>query len=103
MVWFGYLFRSDIHCTHIVNFLHRHVTEHFEFFLFNFPLHYLQIIGSGGMSDIHLKSVKHQVQSQGTVGALAWRVKMRLGLHDHGMANCDHLIKQVPSTHLLSK
>jgi hypothetical protein len=40
--------------------------------------------GSGGMSDIHLKSVQHQVQSQRTVGALAWRVKMRLGLHDHG-------------------
>jgi hypothetical protein len=33
MVWYGYLFRSDIHCTHIVNFLHRHVTQHFEFFI----------------------------------------------------------------------
>jgi hypothetical protein len=29
------------------------------------------------MSDIHLKSVQHRVQSQRTVGALAWRVKMR--------------------------
>jgi hypothetical protein len=40
--------------------------------------------GSEGMSDIHLKSVQHRVQSQRTVGALAWRVKMRLGLHNHG-------------------
>jgi hypothetical protein len=33
MVWYGYLFRSYIHCTHIVNFLHRHVTQHFGFFI----------------------------------------------------------------------
>jgi hypothetical protein len=26
MVWYGYLFRSDIHFTHVVNFLYQHVT-----------------------------------------------------------------------------
>jgi hypothetical protein len=83
-VWYGYLFRSDIHFTHVVNILHQHVTQHFKFFPLNLSLHYLQNFGSGGMSDIHLKSAQHQVQSQRTVGALACRVKMRLGLHDHG-------------------
>jgi hypothetical protein len=81
MVWYGYLFRSDIHFTHVVNFLHQHVTQHFEFVIIFFAL--FANFGSGGMSDIHLKSVQHQVQSQRTVGALAWRVKMGLGLHDH--------------------
>jgi hypothetical protein len=64
LVWYGYLFMSDIHFTHVVNILHRHVTQHFQFFPFNLSLHYLQNFGSGGMSDIHLKSVRHQGQSQ---------------------------------------
>jgi hypothetical protein len=49
-------------------------------FFLNFSLRYLQTFGSGGMSDIIFKSVQHRVQSQRTVGALAWRVKMGLGL-----------------------
>jgi hypothetical protein len=31
MVWYGYLFRSDIHFTHVVNILHLHVTQHWVF------------------------------------------------------------------------
>jgi hypothetical protein len=53
-------------------------------FFIKFSIALFTYFGSGGMSDIHLKSVQHRVQSQRTVGALTWKVKMRLGLHDHG-------------------
>jgi hypothetical protein len=81
MVWYGYLFRSDIHFTHIVNILHQHVPQHFEFFPLNFSLHYLQtLIQVACLTFILNQSNAMHVQSQRTVGALAWRVKMRLGL-----------------------
>jgi hypothetical protein len=83
MVWYGYLFRSDIHFTHIVNILHWHVTQHFEFFLLHLSLYICKLWFRWHVWH-SFESVQHQVQSQRTVGALAWRVKMRLGLHDHG-------------------
>jgi hypothetical protein len=79
LVWYGYLF-----IVHILLIFFIDMSLNILSFSLNLSLHYLQTIGSAGMSDIYLKSVQHQVQSQRTVGALAWRVKMGLGLHDHG-------------------
>jgi hypothetical protein len=46
MLWYGYLFRSDIYFTHtgIVNILHQNVTQHFEFLLSKLSLYYLQTL-----------------------------------------------------------
>jgi hypothetical protein len=85
MVWYGMVIYSGlIFIVHILLIFFIDMSLNILSFSLNFSLHYLQTIGSGAMSDIHLKSVQHRVQSQRTVGALAWRVKMGLGLHDHG-------------------
>jgi hypothetical protein len=52
-------------------------------FFIKFFISFFANFGSGGMSDIHLKSVQHRVQSQRTVGALAWRVKMRMSRQEY--------------------
>jgi hypothetical protein len=76
-LWYGMIIYSGL-----IFILHMSLNI-FVFFI-KFFIALFANFGSGGMSDIHLKSVQHRVQSQRTVGALAWRVKMRLGLHDHG-------------------
>jgi hypothetical protein len=79
MVWYGMVIYSGlIFILHMLLIFFIDMSLNIEFFPLNLSLQYLQNFGSGGMSDIHLKSVQHQVQSQRTVGALAWRVKMRL-------------------------
>jgi hypothetical protein len=71
MVWYGYLFRYDIHLTHIFKILYQHVTQHLEFFPLNLSLHNLKtLVQVARMSDIHLNSVQHRKDEEGYI--ISW-------------------------------
>jgi hypothetical protein len=85
MVWYGMVIYSGlIFIVHILLIFFIDMSHNILNFSLNFSLRYLQTFGSGGMSDIHLNQSNTRCKLKGLWVSLAWRVKMGVGLHDHG-------------------